>query len=157
MKVTVYLQTATSESNLPTRQQFKQWVHAALLQADPKLLQADVLELTVRLVDKAESAFFNEKYRHKKGPTNVLSFPSEATELEETRYLGDLVICVPLVQEEAVMQGKQPIAHWAHLTVHGTLHLLGYDHEESAEAEEMESLEVNVLATLGYENPYEVR
>jgi probable rRNA maturation factor len=154
MKVTVYLQTATSELNLPTRQQFKQWVHAALLQADSTLLQAAALELTVRLVDKAESAFFNEKYRHKKGPTNVLSFPSEATELEETRYLGDLIICASLVQEEALAQEKQLIAHWAHLTVHGTLHLLGYDHEESAEAEEMEALETGILATLGYEDPY---
>jgi probable rRNA maturation factor len=156
VKVTIYLQTATVEKNLPTRLQFKQWVHAALLQADPELLKADALELTVRLVDKVESAFFNEKYRHKQGPTNVLSFPSEKAELEEARYLGDLVICAPLVQEEALVQDKQPIAHWAHLTVHGTLHLSGYDHEESAEAEEMESLEVKVLAALDYENPYEI-
>lgn len=153
MKVTVYLQTATSEQT-PTRQQFKQWAHAALLQADPKLLQADAIELTVRLVDKSESAFFNEKYRHKKGPTNVLSFPSEMSDLETARYLGDLIICAPLVQEEALAQEKQSIAHWAHLTVHGTLHLLGYDHEESAEAEEMEALETGILATLGYKDPY---
>lgn len=154
MKVTVYLQTATAESGLPTRQHFKQWAHAALLQADPTLLQADAVEITVRLVDKPESTFFNEKYRHKKGPTNVLSFPSETAGLEEARYLGDLVICAPLVQEEALAQGKQAMAHWAHLTVHGTLHLLGYDHEEAAEAEEMEGLEVNILKELGCDNPY---
>jgi len=111
-------------------------------------------ELTIRFVDKNESAGLNEQYRHKKGSTNILSFPFEAPEEVELNLLGDLVICSDVVKQEAKEQGKDEIAHWAHMVVHGTLHLLGYDHLTSAEAGVMESKEIKILSQLGYTDPY---
>lgn len=143
----------TTRYAIPTRAQFKSWVQAALQYASVK--DANI-ELTLRLIDAKESAELNESYRHKKGPTNILSFPIEEISDEETRcYLGDLAICVPVVVQEAEQQRKPLLAHWAHLTVHGVLHLLGYDHEVKEEAEVMEALEVKVLAQLGFNDPYE--
>lgn len=112
--------------------------------------------LTVRLVDSAESHQLNSTYRGKDKPTNVLSFPFEAPEgvpLEED-YLGDLVICVPVVLQEATEQGKPALHHWAHMVLHGTLHLLGYDHISDHDAEEMEQLERDLLFQLGIPDPY---
>ena len=106
--------------------------------------------MTIRVVGMAEGAALNETYRHRKGPTNVLSFPYEDTTDTALPLLGDLVICAPVVMREAKEQDKPPQAHWAHLTVHGSLHLLGYDHEEAEQAEIMEGLEKDVLAGLGY-------
>ena len=107
-------------------------------------------------MDEAESADFNQRYRDKMGPTNVLSFPFEPPlGGQGRRYLGDLVICAPLVAREAAEQGKSPEAHWAHLVVHGVLHLLGYDHLDEAEAQAMEALETAILGDLGYPPPYE--
>lgn len=125
------------------------WVSAAL-QAE----QRNDAELTVRIVDEAESAELNEQYRHKSGPTNVLSFPFECPPEVELDLLGDLVICAPVVQREAREQGKQEAAHWAHMVVHGTLHLLGYDHLQQDEAEAMERREISIMEELGYTNPY---
>lgn len=143
----------TTRYAIPTRAQFKNWVQAALQYASVK--DANI-ELTIRLIDIKESTELNESYRHKKGPTNILSFPIEAISDEETRcYLGDLAICVPVVVQEAELQRKPLQAHWAHLTVHGVLHLLGYDHEKKEEAEVMEALEAKVLAQLGFDDPYE--
>jgi len=127
----------------------QRWISAAL-QAE----QRDDAELTVRIVDEDESAELNAQYRHKSGPTNVLSFPFECPPEVELDLLGDLVICAPVVQREAREQGKQEIAHWAHMVVHGTLHLLGYDHLQQDEAETMESREISIMEELGYTNPY---
>ncbi|TWH71474.1 putative rRNA maturation factor [Azomonas agilis] len=133
----------------PNQDEFYRWCTLALRER-----QADS-ELTIRLVDEAEGRELNHTYRHKDYPTNVLSFPADIPEgLLDIPLLGDLVICVPVVQREAIEQGKALEAHWAHLVIHGCLHLLGYDHLEDAEAEVMEHLERQLLAELGYPDPY---
>lgn len=114
------------------------------------------LEVTVRVVDENESAELNKTYRHKQGPTNVLSFPFEKPAQVETPLLGDLVICAPVVAREADQQAKTTEAHWAHMIIHGCLHLLGYDHETPEQATEMEAREVSILQALGYANPYTI-
>ncbi len=133
----------------PSEADIQRWVSAAL-QAE----QRDDAELTVRIVAEDESAELNEQYRHKSGPTNVLSFPFECPPEVELDLLGDLVICAPVVQREAQEQHKEEQAHWAHMVVHGTLHLLGYDHLQQDEAEAMESREISIMEELGYTNPY---
>lgn len=143
------LQIATDAADLPSEAQFQQWVATALA---GRLEEA---ELTIRIVDDAESAELNETYRGKQGPTNVLSFPFEAPPGVELPLLGDIIICAPKVAREAEEQGKPLEAHWAHLTLHGCLHLLGYDHIEQEEAEAMEALETELLAALGYADPYQ--
>jgi len=137
------------ESAVPGEGAVRRWVEAALEG------RREAAELTVRIVDEEESAELNQAYRKKQGPTNVLSFPFEAPPGVELSLLGDIVICAPVVAREAREQGKAPEAHWAHMVVHGSLHLLGYDHIEAAEAEAMEALETAILARLGYPNPYE--
>ena len=111
-------------------------------------------ELTIRFVDEKESAELNEQYRHKPGSTNVLSFPFETPAEVELNLLGDLVICMDVVKRQAVEQKKDELAHWAHMVVHGTLHLLGYDHLIDAEANIMEDKEIQILSQLGYTDPY---
>ena len=119
-------------------------------------------EMGIACVDNTESHKLNLEYRQKDKPTNVLSFPSdlpdEMAQILETFPIGDLVICIPVVLQEAIEQQKPPIEHFTHLLVHGTLHLMGYDHETSEEdAEEMEALEIEILKKLGFENPYTVK
>jgi probable rRNA maturation factor len=143
------LQIATETAALPGETQFRLWVETALQG------RRDEAELTIRIVDDEEGAELNETYRGKPGPTNVLSFPFEAPPGVELPLLGDIVICAPKVAREAAEQGKPLEAHWAHLTLHGCLHLLGYDHIEQEEAEAMEALETELLAALGYANPYQ--
>ena len=146
---TLDFQQALEAVDLPAPEQLLHWVEAALE------TENHGVELVIRLVDEAESAELNEAYRGKTGPTNVLSFPFDMPpEVEETRLLGDLVICAPVVRREAAEQGKTEPAHWAHLVVHGTLHLQGYDHQSEAGAAEMEGLERQILARLGYPDPY---
>src|SRR5690606_500913 len=111
-------------------------------------------ELSIRIVDRDEIQALNAQYRHKNTPTNVLSFPCELPPAVDVPLLGDIVICAQVVQEEAAAQHKAELSHWAHMVVHGTLHLLGYDHMDDAEANEMESLEIEILNTLGFANPY---
>ena len=135
--------------SLPASAQFERWVEAALAG------RREEAELTVRIVDEVESAELNSTYRGKEGPTNVLSFPFETPPGVELPLLGDIVICAPVVARQAQEQGKSAEAHWAHMVVHGCLHLLGYDHIEEAEALEMENLEKEILTGLGYGNPYE--
>ncbi|AYO53172.1 rRNA maturation RNase YbeY [Acinetobacter wuhouensis] len=119
-------------------------------------------EIGIACVDNDESHKLNLEYRKKDKPTNVLSFPSdlpdEMAQILDTFPIGDLVICIPVVLQEAIEQQKTPIEHFTHMLVHGTLHLMGYDHETSEEdAEEMEALEIEVLKKLGFENPYTVK
>ena len=119
-------------------------------------------EMGIACVDNAESHKLNLEYRNKDKPTNVLSFPSdlpdEMAQILDTFPIGDLVICIPVVLQEAIEQQKTPIEHFTHMLVHGTLHLMGYDHETSEEdAEEMEALEIEILNKLGFENPYTVK
>lgn len=142
------LQIASDATGIPAAADFRGWVGAALSG------RRDEAELTIRVVDEEESAELNGTYRHKQGPTNVLSFPFEAPPGVELPLLGDIVICAPVVAREAAAQGKTAPAHWAHMTVHGCLHLLGYDHMEPEEAEIMETLEKEVLSVLGYADPY---
>jgi len=113
-------------------------------------------ECTIRIVDREESAELNQQYRNITGATNVLSFPFESPMEVEINLLGDLVICAPLVIAQAKVQNKTPIMHWTHLIVHGCLHLLGYDHENDDEAEEMEDLERQIMANMGYADPYQM-
>ncbi len=148
MSITLDLQNACTNSNIPTLAQFQQWVNASLLP------QYDNTELTIRLVDIDESQQLNAQYRDKNKPTNVLSFPFEAPKGIELNLLGDLVICADIVETEAQQQTKAINAHWAHMVVHGCLHLLGYDHINDLDAEQMEALEIDILTKLGFNNPY---
>ena len=148
-KMIIDLQIACEqETGLPTAEQIEQWATAAV---QPK---SDEVEMTVRIVDEAESHALNLNYRGKDRPTNVLSFPFECPDEVELPLLGDLVICRQVVEREAQEQEKPLMAHWAHMVVHGSLHLLGYDHIEDDEAEEMESLETQIMTGLGFADPY---
>ncbi len=149
MRAKIDLQNDESLTNLPVQQDFETWVNAALVQ------KFDNLEQTIRLVGEAESRALNSQYRAKNSPTNVLSFTVENDYLDY-ECLGDLVICAPIVEQEAQQQGKPLPAHWAHMVIHGMLHLQGYDHQNAAEASVMEALEAKILSTLGYTNPYNV-
>lgn len=112
------------------------------------------VQLTVRMVGYDESRRLNETYRHRTGATNVLSFPFEHPEIAQPPLLGDIVICAPLVMKEADDQGKEILAHWAHLVIHGVLHLIGYDHDNADEANVMERLEREIMDKLRYPDPY---
>ncbi|QEH47055.1 rRNA maturation RNase YbeY [Aggregatibacter actinomycetemcomitans] len=148
-KMIIDLQIASAdESGLPTAAQIEQWATAAV---QP---QSGEIEMTVRIVDETESHALNINYRGKDRPTNVLSFPFECPDEVELPLLGDLVICRQVVEREAQEQDKPLMAHWAHMVVHGSLHLLGYDHIEDDEAEEMESLETQIMIGLGFVDPY---
>lgn len=149
----ITLQVATQLPH-PDLEQTTTWVAAALDASDYSANHSAAAELTLRIVDADESRSLNNTYRHKDKPTNVLSFPCEVPEIPDLTLLGDLVVCAPLVIEEAQAQRKTTEAHWAHLVVHGTLHLIGYDHIEDTEAEIMESLETRIMIELGYPNPY---
>ena len=143
------LQNACTAGGLPTADDFLLWCETALA------ARKGDSELTIRLVDEAEGRELNHTWRGKDYATNVLSFPADVPdEFLDIPLLGDLVICAQVVAREAAEQGKEPMAHWAHLVIHGCLHLLGYDHIEDDEAEEMEGLERVLLAKLGYPDPY---
>ena len=147
-KQRVNLQIVTHEDVLPSKADFNRWVGVALEG------RREPAEITIRIVDEDEGIELNQRYRHKDSATNVLSFPAQLPAGVATGLLGDLVICAPVVIREAREQAKQTQAHWAHLTIHGTLHLLGYEHETGIQAEVMESLETTMLASLGYPDPY---
>ncbi|EAR10127.1 rRNA maturation RNase YbeY [Reinekea blandensis] len=152
-ELTLDLQIATDAENIPAEASFRQWVSAALSGYDREV------EMSIRVVSAEESQDLNATYRGKDKPTNVLSFPFEAppgvADAGIDRLLGDLVICAPVVEEEAQAQRKHLSHHWAHMVVHGTLHLLGYDHIEDDEAEQMEQAERTILAALSIPDPYQ--
>ena len=150
--VAVTVQNATAAAGVPSTARLRRWALAAL--------GARVRgELTLRVVGDKESAALNARYRGKKGATNVLSFRAEAPAGRSAELLpiGDVVICAPVVAREAREQGKAATAHWAHMVVHGTLHLLGYDHENAREAAAMERRERALLAGLGFPDPYSIK
>lgn len=148
MTISLDLQLASGASNLPDEAQFQQWLHAAVIPFQ------DDAEVTIRIVDNDESQQLNHQYRGKDKPTNVLSFPFQNPPGVELSLLGDLVICAPVVAQEATEQHKTAEAHWAHMVVHGCLHLLGFDHINDADAEQMEAEEIQILQQLGFNNPY---
>lgn len=133
---------------LPAAASFRRWVLAALA---GRVMRAD---LAIRLVDEREGRALNRHYRGQDRATNVLSFPAELPEGVELPVLGDIVLCAPVVEREASAQGKPLREHYAHLTVHGVLHLLGFDHDDPREAGLMENLEREILAGLGLDDPY---
>jgi probable rRNA maturation factor len=141
---------AVPRAGVPAPASFRRWVVAALRGAGRR----KPAEIAIRIVGAEESRAFNRDYRGKDYATNVLSFPAELPPGVDLPLLGDLAICAPVVEREAAEQHKRPRDHWAHLTVHGTLHLLGYDHIREAEAEAMEALETRILAGLGIADPY---
>lgn len=143
------VQYAVAARDLPKESALRRWAAAALAG------RRETAELTIRIVGSDESSELNHRFRGKRGPTNVLSFPFEQSPDLGLPLLGDIVLCAPLVLAEARQQGKSAEAHWAHLTVHGTLHLLGYDHQTVEQAAVMEGLEVAILGRLGYADPYQ--
>jgi probable rRNA maturation factor len=149
MSLMIDLQIAVAAEQIPDKQKFQLWANAA-----GKACGVGRRELTIRVTDEKESAELNESYRHKTGSTNVLSFPFEDPPGVDTAILGDLVICAPVVEREAIEQGKVAEAHWAHMLVHGVLHLCGFDHQHQSEADEMEMLETGIITGLGYPPPY---
>jgi probable rRNA maturation factor len=149
MKLILSVQVAAARRGLPRKPAIARWACAAL-----RGLRRRRVALGVRIVNETESAMLNRRYRGRHGPTNVLSFPFEAPKGARSDTLGDLVVCAPLVRREARAQRQAAEAHWAHLVVHGILHLRGYDHENAAAAAVMEAREARVLRSLGYPNPY---
>jgi probable rRNA maturation factor len=144
----IEVQVVSPSPGQPDKTQIQQWVDAALQGYGKDT------EIVVRIVDVHESAQLNKQYRHKPGPTNILSFPADIPEGIGLNLLGDLVVCAPVVEREALEQQKHLSDHWAHIIVHGVLHLLGHDHIEDDEAEIMENKEINILQALNISNPY---
>ena len=148
VRLDVSISYAVPRTGVPAATSFRKWVAAAL---DGRIREAD---LAIRIVGAKEGRALNRHYRGKDYATNVLSFPAELPEGVKMPLLGDLVICAPVVAREAKEQHKPAVAHYAHLTVHGVLHLLGWDHDDDKEAEAMEQLERDILAELGLPDPY---
>ncbi|MFC1237362.1 rRNA maturation RNase YbeY [Vibrio sp. F74] len=149
MTIELDLQIAvTNNIDLPSKNDFHTWLSETVRLFQPQA------EVTIRLVDEKESQQLNSEYRGMDKPTNVLSFPFEAPPEIELDLLGDLIICKQVVEKEAQEQNKPLSAHWAHMVVHGALHLLGYDHIDDEEAEEMESLETEIMQNMGFDDPY---
>lgn len=154
-RISVDITDASDADGVPAAATIRKWVRAAIgrLAADP------LLEVSVRIVGEAEGRQLNGEYRDREGATNVLSFPAgepvSGLPDDVPRSLGDIVVCAPVVAREAAAQGKAPEAHWAHMLVHGSLHLLGCDHRRDDEAEAMEALEKQILADLGVADPYQ--
>jgi probable rRNA maturation factor len=148
----IVVQRVTSGPFIPDTKKLKRWIKATL---QTKLSSA---EITLRIVDINEIHTLNNTYRHKNKPTNVLSFPFDQLHDIDMKIpmLGDIVICATIVNEEAGLQNKSEMAHWAHMVIHGTLHLLGYDHVIDQDAENMEQEEVNILNSLGFADPYQI-
>jgi probable rRNA maturation factor len=148
MALRIDIQVAVRGTDLPAQDQLRQWARRAWLDAEARA------EVVLRLASEAESRRLNDEFRGQDRPTNVLSFPYEPLPELGLHHVGDIVLCAPVVTREAAEQGKPEPAHWAHMVVHGMLHLQGYDHIEPADAVEMESLEAEILNELGFADPY---
>lgn len=153
MNLIIDIENASSCASVPDEKSFRRWVSAALTEQPTRL--GKEVELSIRIVDEKEGAELNSRYRNKQGATNVLSFPANLPESLQLPLLGDLVICAPVVEREAKQQEKSADAHWAHMTIHGSLHLIGYDHIDDQDAEKMEQLETNIITNLHFPPPYE--
>ncbi|OGO93118.1 MAG: rRNA maturation RNase YbeY [Coxiella sp. RIFCSPHIGHO2_12_FULL_44_14] len=153
MNPIIELQNTLPLSTVPPLSLLQHWV-SAVFSIAPYSSETDRGKLLIRLVDIAESTKLNGRFRYKDGPTNVLAFPDDPIPGFTSDSWGDIIICVPLVEQEANAQHQPAEAHWAHLVIHGVLHLLGYDHIRNNEAEVMENLEIKILQQLGYDNPY---
>ncbi len=149
MKLQLNVQYVVARTGVPAKPTIRRWAHAAL-----KGLRRRRAALGVRIVGSSEAASLNSRFRHKNYPTNVLSFPFEAPPGVRSELLGDLVICAPVVRREACAQHKPVRAHWAHMVVHGILHLRGYDHRNRRDAAVMENREIRILKELGFTSPY---
>lgn len=149
MPAFIDLQVASESRSLPSEEQLTTWATAAVRD------ERDEAEISIRIVDAEEGQELNNQWRQKDYATNVLSFPSDLPEELGLPLLGDLVICAPVVEREADEQQKTLTSHWAHMVIHGTLHLLGYDHIEDDEAEAMEALETRIMKSLAFNDPYE--
>lgn len=148
MNIELQVQNASSVADVPSDEEFSLWVTSALQNHGDAVL-------TIRLVDSDECQALNLRFRGQDKPTNVLSFPADLPDEIDLPLLGDIVICAPLVESEALEQGKALQSHWAHLSIHGLFHLLGHDHQNDEEALEMEMLESRVMTALGFPDPYE--
>lgn len=145
-----YLENNSSQAQIPSENEFLTWINATLLTTGNSQRS-----IALRLVDRQSMQAMNLQFRGLDKPTNVLSFPFAPVIAEQNELSwGDIAICAPIVEQEANEQGKPRLSHWAHLTIHGTLHLLGYGHIVQQNAEVMEPLEISILHKLGYENPY---
>jgi probable rRNA maturation factor len=140
------IQIASHSTHLPTRTHFQTWIDLVLI---------NPAEIVIRIVDQTESAELNQYYRHKQGATNILSFPFEAPKEIASALLGDLVICAPMIESQAKHQHKLLSHHWAHMVIHGVLHLYGYDHIKATDAQVMEAKEILLLKQLSIRNPYQ--
>lgn len=149
--ININLNNSSSSDQIPSQQQFNQWCQLAL---HDKNINGDI---NIQLMDATEIQQLNKKFRQKDKPTNVLSFPHEPFQGIETEIniIGDIAICPSIIQQEAKIQQKSIDAHWAHMCIHAVLHLLGYDHQTDDQADTMETIEINLLQQLGYNNPYE--
>lgn len=149
MNLLIDYQIAVNDEHVPSYHDIETWANMACEHL------GDDKEVSIRIIDEEEMTHYNETFRKKSGPTNVLSFPDEREPFEPaSNYLGDIAICAEVVEREAKQQQKSLDAHWAHMVIHGLLHLLGYDHIKPNEAEIMEKLEIQLLQKLGFSNPY---
>jgi len=155
----VDVQCHYADVNVPSDIVFREWVDKTIqFLIDKNLLDNAAIDLSILVVDKSESQLLNNDYSQQNKPTNVLSFPFDTPDIfkpsQESNILGDIVICAPIIELEAQQQNKLIEHHWAHMLVHGLLHLLGYDHLNNNDASIMENLEIEILSQLGYKNPY---
>lgn len=155
MSFYVNLQKNDKNAKIPSKKKFQLWINITSSFVPDFRIKNDYSEVTICIVDKKESSKLNWNYRSKKGPTNVLSFSYSPIPNVPNDSLGDLVMCAKLIAEEAKEQKKTLESHWAHLTIHGILHLLGYDHNNKKEAKIMEQMEIQILQNLGFSDPYE--
>ncbi|MEE4297380.1 MAG: rRNA maturation RNase YbeY [Wenzhouxiangella sp.] len=146
--IEIEVQRMVDDPRVPDDQCFSSWAKAVLGQENSAVVN-------LRVVDEAESWALNREWRGKESATNVLSFPADMPLVDGMRVLGDVVLCAPVIEQEASEQGKSLDAHWAHLVIHGLLHLLGFDHINGEQARQMEAREIELLAGLGFSNPYE--
>ncbi|XBC38053.1 MAG: rRNA maturation RNase YbeY [Buchnera aphidicola (Floraphis choui)] len=147
--IIINLQTACSKKiYFPKKIHYLKWIQASLNK------RSSNLEITIRIVKSSEMQSLNFKYRKKNKTTNVLSFPSTSNTIVKSNFIGDLIICSDIIKKEAIKFNKEIKSHWAHMVIHGTLHLLGYDHNNYYNSKKMKHLEIKIMSSLGYKNPY---